>query len=422
MTRSPKGFTLIELLVVMVIIALLVGLLLPALGRAREEARKTQCRSNLRQIGLAINIYANDNKGYTPAVYGGSAVTDGKRHQMSGEGLQGSYEMDRWIPQLYLVPTLGGPATVNQADVDWQAVESWAQYDNTTDTPATLGFPEDSGAKPSALGLLMAGGYLTQQGASVLDCPSRKTIDPNNHREPFYSSGIMTDSQAKAQITGINNVATFDALEPFYTSGGKQRWSNGNGTGDGDCPAAGTGVFYNFRPDGGFTSSDWPLWWYGYGGPAYAYGNPCQGNSSSNRWGGRYCSIFGAYQVRNDPQDGLTWCSWKLDDVAGKAVASDSIWGFFGRPRRAGTGSTVYRYSPATANTLSSQWFMENHDKAYNVLFSDGSVKTFSDSGQSLYKAMVVIQGQCHTNMGQPPYLIGQQVWNVFLDPLYAQD
>ena len=71
---ARRGFTLIELLVVMVIIALLVGLLLPALGRAQEEARKTQCRSNLRQIGLAITMYANDNKKYTPVAYGYSAV------------------------------------------------------------------------------------------------------------------------------------------------------------------------------------------------------------------------------------------------------------------------------------------------------------------------------------------------------------
>lgn len=69
-----KGFTLIELLVVMVIIALLVGLLLPALARAKEEARKTQCRSNLRQIGLAIEMYANDNGGWSPAMEGNIAI------------------------------------------------------------------------------------------------------------------------------------------------------------------------------------------------------------------------------------------------------------------------------------------------------------------------------------------------------------
>jgi len=75
--RKIGAFTLIELLVVMVIIALLIGLLLPALARAKEEARKTQCRSNLRQMGLALEMHANDNSGRTPAMYGTRIKTPG---------------------------------------------------------------------------------------------------------------------------------------------------------------------------------------------------------------------------------------------------------------------------------------------------------------------------------------------------------
>jgi prepilin-type N-terminal cleavage/methylation domain-containing protein len=74
--RNRCGFTLVELLVVIGIIALLIGILLPTLGKARAAAARTACQSNVRQLWIGINLYCNANHDWYPTMaapsYGGS--------------------------------------------------------------------------------------------------------------------------------------------------------------------------------------------------------------------------------------------------------------------------------------------------------------------------------------------------------------
>jgi prepilin-type N-terminal cleavage/methylation domain-containing protein len=71
-TAKSRGFTLVELLVVIGIIALLVAILLPALNKARQQGNWATCLSNLKQIGNALQLYAQENRGYYPRAASGS--------------------------------------------------------------------------------------------------------------------------------------------------------------------------------------------------------------------------------------------------------------------------------------------------------------------------------------------------------------
>jgi prepilin-type N-terminal cleavage/methylation domain-containing protein len=131
-TRLREAFTLIELLVVIAIIAILAALLLPALAKAKDKAVQAQCTSNLKQWGLAVTMYAGDNREFFPA----NATSDGA----SGFAWMGLSLNTNFYP-LYLYPNRAA-ATVqnerNKQDVIYCPTDQWHRFFESTEDVVNL--------------------------------------------------------------------------------------------------------------------------------------------------------------------------------------------------------------------------------------------------------------------------------------------
>jgi prepilin-type N-terminal cleavage/methylation domain-containing protein/prepilin-type processing-associated H-X9-DG protein len=166
-SRRP-GFTLIELLVVIAIIAVLISLLLPAVQQAREAARRTQCRNNLKQMGLALHNYLDAHNTFPS---GWIAVDENRRHNAheGGNGAGWGTMILPFLDQAPLYNLFNANVTIDDMANDRFRLNVLAVFHCPSDSKPEFWQIEEEGNPANVLARLPAANYLGSFGTAELD-------------------------------------------------------------------------------------------------------------------------------------------------------------------------------------------------------------------------------------------------------------
>lgn len=232
--RGREAFTLVELLVVIGIIAVMIAILLPALSKARQQSMTVQCMSNLRQIGLALLQYADQNDGYLfPNNMGWSNsnvyLTKPGDGSMNNTGIGGALVLadpDQWNSYTYNVWTVlvfnvwNPPIMLCPTDIDPlpNAQHTYILNDYMAYYNEKYGRPLPNHLSPSDAILMgekvsATGDYYMEYG----DFP--KAVDSFRHGVTVGSNYLMLDMHVDTKIITSDNSEEF--LDP---------WDFGNGS------------------------------------------------------------------------------------------------------------------------------------------------------------------------------------------------
>lgn len=164
--RNSRGFTLIELLVVIAIIAVLVSLLLPAVQQAREAARRSQCKNNLKQIGLALHNYHDTHSAF-PAGYYSWGTSNGSAPAWANIDPDTWDAAPGWGWGTMLLPFLDQSSLYNRLDVNRACFDPSNAISVATKLPVFL-CPTSSGEEEPFLAQDDTGSPLTINGNQIL--------------------------------------------------------------------------------------------------------------------------------------------------------------------------------------------------------------------------------------------------------------